>query len=100
MRIWKNLLIVACALALLLPVYGCGEDGPMEKMGKKMDQTMNDAKEKVEDMSKSLQPEEPGTMEKVMGDVGEKMDTMMENAGDAMDKMVDDAKTAVDKATQ
>jgi len=101
MNLWNKPLMVICVLAMLLPVFGCGEDeGAMEKMGKKMDQTMNDAKKKVDDMTKSINPEEQGAMEKMMGSFGEKMDAVMGNAGEAMDKMVDDAKNAVDKATQ
>ncbi len=97
----KNISLALLLVVLMIVVVGCGgEEGPMEKMGKKIDQTMDHAQKSVEDMTKSIKPEEPGALEKTMGEMGKKMDSMMDGAEEAMDKFVDDAKAAMDKATQ
>ncbi|WP_203529336.1 hypothetical protein [Pseudodesulfovibrio sp. JC047] len=43
MKTWKKCLIVICALAMLVPAFGCSEEGPMEKAGKQLDQAADDA---------------------------------------------------------
>lgn len=43
MKLWKKVVVVACLLAFMVPAFGCSEEGPMEKAGKKMDQAAEDA---------------------------------------------------------
>ncbi len=43
MKMWKKLVVVTCLLAMMVPAFGCSEEGPMEKAGKKMDQAAEDA---------------------------------------------------------
>lgn len=43
MKLWKKIVLVACILAMMVPAFGCSEEGPMEKAGKKMDQAADDA---------------------------------------------------------
>ena len=43
MKVWKKLIVLACVCTLLLPVFGCQEEGPMEKAGKQIDQAAEDA---------------------------------------------------------
>jgi len=43
MKLWKKSILVACILAMMVPAFGCSEEGPMEKAGKKMDQAADDA---------------------------------------------------------
>ncbi|WP_243544451.1 hypothetical protein [Pseudodesulfovibrio tunisiensis] len=45
MKLWKKIVVVACILAFMLPAFGCSEEGPAEKAGKKIDQTVDDAKD-------------------------------------------------------
>ncbi|MGE4194144.1 MAG: hypothetical protein AB7E51_12200 [Pseudodesulfovibrio sp.] len=40
MQMWKKILVMFCLLAVMLPAFGCSEEGPMEKAGKKADQAM------------------------------------------------------------
>lgn len=47
MKLWKKIVIVACLLALMVPTFGCSEEGKMEKAGKKMDQMLDDASDAV-----------------------------------------------------
>lgn len=49
MKIWKKVIIVSCLLAMMVPAFGCSEEGPMEKAGKKMDQAVDDASDAAED---------------------------------------------------
>lgn len=43
MKLWKKIVVVACILAFMVPAFGCSEEGPMEKAGKKIDQAAEDA---------------------------------------------------------
>lgn len=43
MRMMKKVVVLLCLLSILLPAFGCSEEGPMEKAGKKMDQAAEDA---------------------------------------------------------
>ncbi len=45
MKIWKKVIVIACMLAMMVPAFGCSEEGSMEKAGKKMDQMADDAKD-------------------------------------------------------
>jgi len=49
MKLWKKAVVVLCLLALTIPVFGCSEEGPMEKAGKKMDQAVEDASDTAHD---------------------------------------------------
>jgi hypothetical protein len=51
MKLMKQLLVIGCLLAFMLPAFGCSEDGPAEKAGKKLDQTMEQAKEAAQKLS-------------------------------------------------
>lgn len=43
MKLWKKMIVIGCLLALMVPTFGCSEEGPMEKAGKKIDQAADDA---------------------------------------------------------
>lgn len=43
MNIWKKILLVCCLLAMMLPAFGCQEEGPMEKAGKQIDEAAEEA---------------------------------------------------------
>lgn len=43
MKLWKKLILIGCILAMMIPTFGCSEEGSMEKAGKKMDQAAEDA---------------------------------------------------------
>ncbi len=43
MKLWKKLIVIGCILAMMVPAFGCSEEGPMEKAGKKLDQMADDA---------------------------------------------------------
>ncbi|AMK10318.1 hypothetical protein [Pseudodesulfovibrio indicus] len=49
MQMWKKILVMFCLLAVMLPAFGCSEEGPMEKAGKKADQAMEDAGDAAKD---------------------------------------------------
>jgi len=46
MPLLKRLIVLTCLLAFLLPLAACEKEGEMEKASKKMDQTVDDLKEK------------------------------------------------------
>lgn len=43
MKIWKKIVVVACLLALMVPAFGCKEEGPAEKAGREIDQAAEEA---------------------------------------------------------
>jgi len=43
MKFWKKLIVVACLLAMMVPAFGCSEEGPAEKAGKQLDKAAQDA---------------------------------------------------------
>ena len=43
MKLWKRMIVIACVLAMMVPAFGCSEEGPMEKAGKQLDQAADDA---------------------------------------------------------
>ena len=49
MRIWKKMLVVCCLLAMMVPAFGCSEEGPMEKAGKEVDQAVEKATDTVKE---------------------------------------------------
>lgn len=49
MTLFKKIIVVGCLLALMVPTFGCEQEGPMEKAGKKMDQIVEDTGDAVED---------------------------------------------------
>lgn len=73
----KKLSILSASLLIAAGLFACEQKGPAEKAGEKIDQTVEKAKEKVEDATK---PE--GPMEKT----GKKIDETVENAKEAVKK--------------
>ncbi|WP_319470794.1 transport-associated protein [uncultured Pseudodesulfovibrio sp.] len=49
MKVWKKILVIGCLLAMMVPTFGCSEEGTMEKAGKKLDQAAEDASDAAED---------------------------------------------------
>ncbi len=47
MKLWKKMVIIGCMLALMVPAFGCSEEGPAEKAGKQIDQAVDDAKKEA-----------------------------------------------------
>lgn len=45
----KKILVVMAAASILFLTTGCGEEGTAEKAGKKVDQTLDSIKKKVDD---------------------------------------------------
>ena len=52
MALIKKLLLMTVALLILFGVYGCKKEGPAERAGKKIDQALQKAKDKLDDTSK------------------------------------------------
>lgn len=77
MSMLKKLSILSVGLMIAAGLVACEQKGPAEKVGEKIDQTVEKAKEKVEDVTK---PEGP-----------------MEKAGKKIDQAVEDAKEAIKK---
>ncbi|OIQ49698.1 hypothetical protein BerOc1_01623 [Pseudodesulfovibrio hydrargyri] len=48
MKTLKKILTVACLLAVLTVAFGCSEEGPMEKAGKKMDKAAQEAGQQMD----------------------------------------------------
>jgi hypothetical protein len=48
MKTLKRILIVACMLAVLAVTFGCSEEGPMEKAGKKIDKAAQEAGQQMD----------------------------------------------------
>jgi len=47
MKLLKKMVIIGCILALMVPAFGCSEEGPGEEAGKKIDQAVDDAKDQA-----------------------------------------------------
>ncbi len=47
MNLMKKVIVIACLFALMIPTFGCQDEGTMEKAGKKIDQAADDAKDSV-----------------------------------------------------
>ncbi len=77
MSTFKKLSIFSASLLIVAGLSACEQKGAAEKLGAKIDQTVEKAKDKVEDMAK---PE--GPMEKA----GKKIDETVENAKEAVKK--------------
>lgn len=73
----KKLSIFSASLLIAAGLSACEQKGSAEKIGAKIDQTVEKAKEKIEDVTK---PE--GPMEKA----GKKIDETVESAKEAMKK--------------
>jgi len=73
----KKLSVLSVGLLLAAGLFACEQKGPAEKAGEKIDQTVEQAKEKIEDATK---PEGP-----------------MEKAGKKVDEVVEDTKEAIKK---
>ena len=41
----RSFLLLAVALAFVLPAFACREEGPLEKAGKQMDEAIEESKE-------------------------------------------------------
>lgn len=39
----KKIVMLVCVLALMVPAFGCEDEGPLEEAGKKMDEAAEDA---------------------------------------------------------
>ncbi|WP_338668581.1 hypothetical protein [Pseudodesulfovibrio methanolicus] len=48
MKMLKKILTVACLLAVLTVAFGCSEEGPMEKAGKKIDKAAQEAGQQMD----------------------------------------------------
>jgi hyperosmotically inducible protein len=73
----KKLSVLSAGLLIAVGLFACEQKGPAEKVGEKIDQSVEQAKEKIEDATK---PEGP-----------------MEKAGKKIDEVVEDTKEAVKK---
>ncbi len=73
----KKLSLLSAALLIATGLFACEQKGPAEKAGEKIDETVEQAKEKIEDATK---PEGP-----------------MEKAGKKVDEVVEDTKEAIKK---
>ena len=73
----KKLFLLSAGLLMAAGLIACEQKGPAEKVGAKIDQTIEKAQEKIEDATK---PEGP-----------------MEKAGKKMDAVVEDTKEAIKK---
>jgi hypothetical protein len=71
-KFWVGCLVVVIAIAALV---NCSKKGPAEKVGEKIDQGIESAKDKADDLVN-----EKGPLEKM----GEKADSMVEKAEDAL----------------
>lgn len=74
---FDKLTVLSAAMLITAGLAACEQKGPAEKLGAQIDQTVEKAQEKLEDMTK---PEGP-----------------MEQAGRKIDRAVEDAKAAMKK---
>ena len=52
MSLFKKLIIVSIIGLFIAGVYGCKKEGTAERVGKKLDKAMEDAKDKLDDATK------------------------------------------------
>lgn len=48
MKLLKKIIAVACLLTFLAAAFGCSEEGPMEKAGKKIDKAAQEAGQQMD----------------------------------------------------
>lgn len=94
---WKKIVIVGCLLALLIPAAGCDrQEGKMERAGKSVDRTIQDAGDSINDtigdVKRKLGFHEPGPMEKLMGESGRGLDQAIWGIEDFFSDMYDNAR--------
>ncbi|HEU4427537.1 MAG TPA: hypothetical protein VFT98_02190 [Myxococcota bacterium] len=75
----------ALIAALALGAFGCKEEGPAEKAGRKLDEAVDDAVEK-------LRHGDEGAIEKA----GRKIDEAVEDVGDEIEELREDAADAIE----
>jgi hypothetical protein len=73
----KKLSVLSAGLLIAAGLFACEQKGPAEKVGEKIDQTVEEAQKKIEDATK---PEGP-----------------MEKAGKKIDEAVEDTREAIKK---
>jgi hypothetical protein len=90
-RLSAGLAVAALVVPLGLAVStGCGEDeGPAERAGRAIDETAEQAQEKLEDVTR-----DEGTFEQA----GEEMDDAAEKAREKTSEALEDAQQAVEKS--
>ncbi|CCH49209.1 hypothetical protein [Pseudodesulfovibrio piezophilus] len=74
MKIWNKIALTGCLLAMMLPAFGCSEEGPAEKAGKKVDHAVEEAKD-------AMDTEGPAE------EAGKKVDQIVEDAKEQMKKV-------------
>ena len=52
MSLFKTLIVIVVVTLLAGGIYGCKKEGPAERAGKRIDQAIEDAKEKLDDATK------------------------------------------------
>ena len=52
MLVFKKLFMIVLVALLVAGIYGCKKEGPAERAGKRIDQAIEDAKEKLDDATK------------------------------------------------
>lgn len=77
MSSFKKLSVLFASLLIVAGISACEQKGSAEKMGEKIDQSMEKAKDKMEEVAKP-----DGPMEKA----GEKIDQTVEKAKEAVQK--------------
>ncbi|WP_022663517.1 Rv0909 family putative TA system antitoxin [Paucidesulfovibrio longus] len=88
MRYINKFICFVALLAFLGVGYGCEKEGPAEKAGKKIDQTLEQAGDSIEDVG-----DKEGPAEKA----GKKIDQALEKAGDSIEDAGDKVEDAVNK---
>lgn len=71
-RILKNIALICCILGLSMVFQACEQEGPAEKAGEKVDNTMEDTQKSLEDAGEKV------------GDMIEQGGEKLEEAGEKM----------------
>lgn len=79
----KKILSTTVVLMLLFVAVGCENQGPAEKAGEKIDNTMEEVRDKSEDMTEKA---------------AEKIDDAMEEVQDKAEDVADEAEDVIDRA--
>jgi hypothetical protein len=89
-------LILVLALVFTFGPVACEKEGPAEKAGKKVDETMEKAADKAEEAGDAIE-NEAEEADKKIDETMEKASDKAEEAGDAIKNKMDDAKEEVEK---
>lgn len=87
MKVLRSVMVIVLAAAFALAVAACEKEGPAERAGKKIDNTVEKVQSKADEAASSMKEAMKGTAEKVQEKTDETMKAVGEKVEAAGEKM-------------